>query len=150
MKPKVPKSLKNGHENLVSELNIIIANDGKVGEKAKALETVMSSHFQKEEEYALPPLGLLLSLSEGNWELDSDEAIEMSEMLKSELSELKKEHDNISKALHNLKIAADEENHTLANRFIKDLMLHVEIEDQVLYPATILIGNYLRKMKHGT
>jgi len=35
------------------------------------------------------------------------------------------------------------------NRFVKDLTQHVDIEDQVLYPATILVGNYLKQMKKG-
>jgi hypothetical protein len=34
----------------------------KVGEATKAVTDVLHSHFEKEEEYALPPLGLLSSL----------------------------------------------------------------------------------------
>lgn len=148
MKLKTPKSLKNGHENLCSELKDIITIGGNIGEQAKLLDTRMYAHFQKEEEYALPPLGLLLSLSEGRWEIDSDAAIRMSDMLHSKLSELQKEHGQIAKALHNLKIAAGEENNPQVKQFAKDLTIHVEIEDQVLYPATILIGNYLKHLKN--
>ena len=148
MKPKTPKSIKNGHENLCRELKNISTFGGKIGEKAKLLEKVMYPHFEKEEKYALPPLGLLLALSEGHWQFDSNEAIKMSETLQSKLDELTIEHENISKALQDLKVAADEENNLYAKQFVKDLTLHVEIEDQVLYPATILIGNYLKNIKH--
>ena len=147
MKPKTPKSIKNGHENLCSELKAITAIGGTIGEKAKLLENVMYPHFKKEEKYALPPLGLLLVLSQGHWEIDTDAAIEMSEMLQSKLSELKEEHDIISDALQSLKIIADAENNLKVKQFVKDLILHVEIEDQVLYPTTILIGNYLKNLK---
>jgi len=149
MKPKIPKSIINGHENLCSELKAIVEFGGKIGEKAKSLEKMMQAHFKKEEEYALPPLGLLLTLAEGGWEFDSDAAIKMSDMLQSKLAVLKKEHDNIAVALQKLKVVADEENNALAKCFVKDLTLHVDVEDQVLYPATILIGDYLKNIKNN-
>lgn len=147
MRPKTPKSIKSGHENLCYELKIITKSGGIIAEKAKLLEKDMYPHFQKEEKYALPPLGLLLALSDGNWEIYSSEAIKMSEMLQLKLSELKGEHDQIMKTMQDLKVIADEQNNIDAKEFIKDLTLHVEIEDQVLYPATILIGNYLKKLR---
>lgn len=147
MKPKTPKAIRNGHENLCSELKNITLDSGKIGEQARIIEETMYPHFRKEEKYALPPLGLLLSLSEGNWEFDADEAIRMSEMLQSELSDLKQDHENISKAIKKLKVIADKENNLFAKRFVKDMTLHVEIEDQVLYPATILIGDYLKNKR---
>lgn len=146
MKPEIPTSIKNGHKNLSSELNVIINIGGEIGEKAKTLNYIMSLHFQKEEEYALPPLGFLLALSEENWEIDSTAAIEMADRLKSKLSELKKDHENILVALHNLKIVGDQENNPYVKQFVKDLKLHAAIEDQVLYPTTILIGNYLKSL----
>lgn len=147
MKPKTPKAIKNGHENLCTELQDIIVLGGKIGEKAEILKLDMYPHFEKEEKYALPPLGLLLAMSEGNWEIDTDAAIEMSDMLQLKLSELQQEHNNILKALQDFRTVANEENILIAKQFVKDLMLHIEVEDQVLYPATILIGNYLRHLK---
>lgn len=147
MKPKTPKAIKNGHENLCSELQTIVNFGGKIGEKAKFLEKDMYPHFEKEEKYALPPLGLLLALSEGNWDIDSNVAIEMADMLQLKLSELKNEHENILMALQGFRTVAHEENIPIAKQFVKDLMLHIEVEDQVLYPATILIGNYLRHLR---
>lgn len=149
MRPKTPKPIKSGHENLCAELRTIIALGGKIGERAKSLEDVMYSHFEKEEKFALPPLGLLRSLSIGEWEIDSSEAIGMSEMLQSKLQELTTEHENIADALQKLKIVADEENNHTAKQFVKDLLLHVETEDQVFYPATILVGNYLKSLKQN-
>lgn len=147
MPVQTPKSLKHGHENLSSELNHLIMLKDNIGIKAKALAEVMYPHFQKEEKYALPPLGLLLALSEGNWEIDTDAAIKMSELLQSKLVELKNEHEDIEKALKELVLEADKENNGTAKHFAKELMVHIEIEDQVLYPATILIGNYLKHLK---
>ena len=147
MRPKTPKAIKNGHENLYAELESIVELEGRIGENAKFLLEIMSAHFKKEEEYALPPLGFLLTLSEGGWEFDPDDAIRMSEKLRTELSELTKEHIDILSAAQELKIIAEEENNLTAKQFVKDLKLHADIEDQVLYPATILIGEYLKNLK---
>jgi len=148
MKLKTPDSIVNGHENLRSELEDIINVKGDIGEAAKLLYEVMTKHFQKEEKYAFPPLSLLLIMSQGHWEFNADEAIKMTETLESRLSELAIEHEGILKALKVLKNVADNENNSQAKQFVKDLIIHVEIEDQVLYPSTILIGNFLKHLKH--
>lgn len=146
MKPKIPKAIQHGHEYLCSELKKIIAERGELGKKAKILEDCMGKHFMKEEKYALPPLGLLLTLAEGGWEVDPAEAIKMSDTLQEKLEEMTKEHEMILELLLDVEIVAEKENNNLAKHFIKNLRLHAELEDQVLYPATILIGNYLKKI----
>ena len=65
MKFTIPKSLKIEHEELHEELAKASKESGKIGDAAKALEKVLHPHFTKEEEYALPPLGLLHLISEG-------------------------------------------------------------------------------------
>lgn len=144
MTPKVPTAIEHGHEQLFEELKEVIAIGGEIGEKANSLNENMAPHFKKEEEYALPPLGLLLALSEGRWELDKNEAIRMADKLEEKLAEMTAEHREIEKYLHELKKAAEESNNEQALLFVKNLTLHVELEDQVLYPATILVGNYLK------
>lgn len=147
MIPEIPRAIKRGHENLCTDIKAVIAFGGDVGKQAKLLENTMLPHFQKEEDYALRPLGLLLALSEGSWEFDSEAAITMAETLQSRLSELNDDHKKVLKNLQGLKSAAEKEDNLFAKQFVKDLMLHIEVEDQVLYPSTILIGNYLKKMK---
>jgi len=146
MKLKVPSAIIHGHQNLLAELKEVIAIGGKTGEKAKFLGETMAPHFEKEEEYALPPLGLLLNLSKGNWEVSTQEAIKMADNLELRLIEMMKDHANISKVMRELKLLAEEENHFVAKQFIKNLVQHMELEDEVLYPTTILIGNYLKKV----
>lgn len=149
MKPKIPKAIQHGHESLCSELEDVIDQGGRVGEKAKTLKDTMNFHFRKEEEYALPPLGLLVALSEGSWEIDSKEAIKMADSLQTDWCEMAKEHSDIAKVMHELKQIADEDNNFVAKQFVKSLTLHMELEDQVLYPTTILIGNYLKNISKG-
>lgn len=142
-----PKPLKQGHANLRQDINSIIAQGGKLGIKAKELLEVLSKHFKKEEKFALPPLSLLLMISEGHWEINKQTAIEMAEELRENLLEMKKDHQNINNILKDFKIIAQEENNFKAIRFCRDLEIHVEIEDQVLYPASMLVGHYLKHMK---
>lgn len=150
MRPKTPKALLCGHENLFNDIESIVSLGGDIGEKAKLLADISRPHFKKEEDYALPPLSLLISLSEGNWEIKTDVAIKMANKLETQLSEMKKDHGVIRKILKNLKVLAEEENNPKVEQFINDLQLHIEVEEQVFYPATIFIGGYLQnpKFKH--
>ena len=150
MNPKTPKSITHGHINLCEELETIIKNGGQIAEQTKILEKIMMEHFVKEEKFALPPLGLLVALSEGNWKIDEQTTINMAEVLSANLDELKEDHKNISKLVEKIKILADKENDVDAKRFVNNITVHVELEDQVLYPTVILIGNYLKHFgKHS-
>lgn len=62
MELKIPESLEAEHEELHEQLYKGIVEAGKVGEAPKAIADVLHPHFEKEEEYALPPPGLLSSL----------------------------------------------------------------------------------------
>lgn len=144
MKTKTPKALLDGHKNLFNDIESIISLGGGIGENAKLLADISRPHFKKEEEYALPPLGLLSALSEGNWEVESTVAIEMADRLEAKLSEMKKDHGVIREILEKLKVLAENENNQKVKQFVIDLKLHIEVEEQVLYPTTILIGTYLK------
>lgn len=144
MSTETPKALQAGHESLCEDLDYIISSGGTIGHKAQLLANLLRPHFKKEEEYALPPLSLLLTLAEGRWEFDKKEAIKMADKLQFELSQMQKEHAAITTVLQDLKESAEKEDNIKAKRFVKDLNLHVKVEDEVLYPATLLVGNYLK------
>lgn len=59
MQFKTPDSLNAEHEELHKMLRQATKLSGKIGDTAKALAKLMHQHFIKEDEYALPPLGLL-------------------------------------------------------------------------------------------
>lgn len=147
IKIKTPQAITHGHTNLCYELKGIIDRHKAFRSQAKNLYKVMSEHFEKEEKYALPPLGLLLVLSEGNWQLNEEVSIEMSESVKKRFNELKKEHGLITKLMQELKIIAESEDIFELKMFLNNLYFHMELEDQVLYPTTVLISNYLKKLK---
>jgi len=65
MEFNIPQSLKLEHEELHAELTRATQVSGKIGDSAKAVAKILHPHFRKEEEYEMPPLGLLSLLADG-------------------------------------------------------------------------------------
>lgn len=148
MEFKIPQPLKLEHDELHEELVKATKESGKVGEAAKAVAKVLHEHFVKEEEYALPPLGLLPLLAAGKITPEMKSALAMTDKLKAELPLMLAEHKALVAALDRLAKAANEAGKMEAARFAEKLELHAQTEEEVLYPAAILIGEYL-KLKLG-
>jgi hypothetical protein len=145
---KTPASLKLEHQELHADLVAATKAGGKIGVAAEAVARALHPHFMKEEEYALPPLGLLALLADGKLPTDHDAVIAMTERLRKDLSHMLHEHMAIVIELHKLMEAAKNENKPEYVHFAEKLKLHAQTEEEVLYPATILIGEYL-KLKKG-
>lgn len=148
MKLEVPQSLKTEHENLLADFKNVIASGGKTAKKAEIFSKTVYPHFLKEEETILPLLGLLLTLAEGKWDIESEDLLLSADKIKKDFKELKKEHEKIIKILQDLKVIAKKENNFYAEKFVNDLTLHAQMEEQVLYPAVLLIERYLGHVKN--
>jgi hypothetical protein len=98
----------------------------------------------KEEEYALPPLGLLPILAKGEILPEMKAAVAMTDRLNADLGHMLLEHKQIVIALKVLTEAANVEGKEEVAHFAEKLMLHAQTEEEVLYPASILIGEYLK------
>jgi hypothetical protein len=144
MEFKIPQSLTSEHEELHSELTKATKMSGYVGDAAKVVAKALHPHFVKEEECALPPLGLLALLAEGEISPDMEEAFSMTDRLKAELPEMLEEHKNIVSALKGLSFAATKANKKDIVEFAEKLTRHAQMEEELLYPTTILIGEYLK------
>lgn len=144
MEFKIPQPLKEEHEELHAELVRAAQGNGRVGEAARAVAKILEPHFTKEEEYALPPLGLLFSLSSGKISAAMADALKMTEKLKADFSQMLKEHEAIVDALKELKEAAAQEGKPEYVRLAEKLVQHAKIEEEILYPAALLVGEYLK------
>jgi hypothetical protein len=144
MKFEIPGSLKVEHQELHEKLAQYTKLPGKTGAEAKEVARLLHPHFIKEEAYALPPLGLLSDLAKGKSISDERGAISMSEKLKNDFKEMLSEHAQIVKALQKLYQAANDEHHPEVMRFTENLKQHAKTEEEVLYPAAILVGEYLK------
>jgi hypothetical protein len=141
---EIPVSLKVEHEKLHADLSAATKLPGKTGPAAKAVAAVLHEHFLKEEELALPPLGLLAAVAEGRVTAEMRSVITLTDRLKAEMPRMLSEHKAIVQALDELGRAATAERHPEVNRFVEELTAHAQTEEQVLYPAAILVGEYLK------
>ena len=144
MEFKIPEPLKEEHEELHEELARTIRVGGKIGMAAKRVAEIMHPHFIKEEEYAMPPLGLLAPLSKGDIKPEMGDVLRITERLKAGLHLMLAEHAAIVDALIKLADVATMENKMEVAFFAKKLILHIQTEEEVLYPAAILTGEYLK------
>jgi hypothetical protein len=140
----IPRPLKLEHEELHEQLRKATRESGSVGEAAKAVARLMHPHFVKEEEYALPPLGLLPLLASGKVTPDMAAVLPMTDKLKAELGSMLAEHRSIVAALRGLADAAKRANKPEYAEFADKLILHAQTEEEVSYPTAILIGEYLK------
>jgi len=141
---KTPISLKKEHEELHDMLRKATQLSGKTGDAAKTVAELMHPHFVKEEEYALPPLGLLPLLSSGKLTEEMKQVLPMTDKLKAELPEMLAEHKQIVAALEVLVQHATAEHHPEVAEFAQKLMLHAQTEEEVSYPTAILIGEFIK------
>lgn len=144
MKMIVPKPLKLEHKELHGELVEAIKTSGPIGKAAEAVAKVLHPHFVKEEEYALPPIGLLKDLAKGKISKDMEDVFVMTGKLKKDLLNMLKEHKAIIAKLKKLVSAAKKEKRHDVVHFAEKLMLHAQTEEEVLYPAAILVGEFIR------
>lgn len=141
---EIPKSVQSDHEAIHSALVDATRAPGKVGVAARALATVLHPHFVREEEIALPPLGLLASLAAGETPAESTEVVAMADALKRELPMMFQEHGRIRAAVEELRRAARADSAPQYERLAEQLALHAQMEEEVLYPAAILVGDVIR------
>jgi hypothetical protein len=145
---KVPGSLKAEHDELHVELVRATKAGGQTGEAAQAVAKVLHPHFVKEEELAMPPLGLLPVLADGPVRPELAQVVELTDKLKKELPTMLKEHQAIVGALETLVVAATRENKPQARQLAEKLKQHAQTEEEVLYPAALLVGEYVKLKLH--
>ena len=140
----IPSSISEEHKELHRQLETAIESGGSTGAAAKIVAERLHSHFKKEEEYALPQLGLLTQLAQGKVSQDMRDAITLADRLKADLPQMLEEHKAIVAALDELEKAAKSENKPGAVEFTEKLRMHAQNEEEVMYPAAILVGEYLK------
>lgn len=148
MSEKRVSALEVEHSELHVQLERVIHSGGDVGAAATRVAEALHAHFGGEERYAMPPLALLPALAAGEVTADMAGIVPLTETLKAELPQMLAEHRAIVAALDDLSAAARRENSAEALAFADKLRLHAQQEEEILYPAAILVGEYL-KLKLG-
>jgi len=145
MEFEIPQALRLEHDGLHARLSAATREAGEVGERAREVARLLHPHFVREEEFALPPLGLLGALSKGEVTPEMARVLTLTRRLKAELPHMLQEHAQIVGALEEMRSAARTSGLAHYERFAHDLIQHAQTEEQVLYPAALLVGELVER-----
>ena len=141
---KAPPSLRREHEELHADLARAGQLPGLLGQTAREVARIMHPHFLREDEYAIPPLSLLPRLARGDVTPEMAEVLPLIARLKEEMPLMIEEHRAILGAVRAFALAAESEGDEKCIRLAAELMVHAQLEEEVLYPAAVLIGEYIK------
>ncbi len=143
-KTEVPSSIKQKHEYLLEQAHkMTLFNDDSTPIALK-LEEMMQHHFKEEENFILPPLGLLPMLANDQMPAQSKEIILLCEKMKSQMDHMSAEHQLIKAYIDELKQASSKENLPEIIEFETEVFKHAISEEEVFFPTAVLIGEYLK------
>ena len=142
---RTPESIALEHGELHEALARAAAEGGEMAAAANALEAVLAPHFKREEQIATPPLGLLPALARGDATAEMRSVLPMTDALERELAQMLREHGAIRDAVTQFRATAERNGKEEYVRFADNLAAHAREEEEILYPAAILIGRYVKR-----
>jgi hypothetical protein len=144
MRIQMPRSLRLEHDDLAQFLAAASGERGRVGDEVRRVARLLEPHARKEEAFAMPPLGLLARLARGEVHPGMAEVLSHTDWLKNNLGRLAAEHRMLVAAAELLVEAARAAKRMDLVDFGERLINHARLEEEVLYPAAVLVGEYLR------
>lgn len=138
-----PGSSTSDHADLREEFRKAEKAGGRTGEAAVAVMKVLFPHMFMEERYAVPPLKLLPLLALGELTPEMKAILPRVDRLKEEMPRMLEDHRRIVLALRDLLRAATEEGRSEYVQLASKVIAHAQQEEDVLYPAAILVGEYI-------
>jgi hypothetical protein len=140
----IPESIRVEHEKIHAELERATTLPGRVGAAARELAAVLHPHFVREEQIALPPLGLLAPLARGESDVAMQAVLPMTDSLRAELPRMLEEHKAIRAATLRLGEAARADKNDAVIQLAEQLKAHAQSEEELFYPAAVLVGDLVR------
>lgn len=140
----IPQGLVTEHQEIHERLSALLDAPAPVGPAARKLADLLHHHFPLENAIALPPLGWLVPLASGDPLPDAAMMLEKTDSLRRMLPSMLEEHTAIRQAAAALGEAGESARSEDAVRFGADLTAHARHEEEILYPAAILVGEVLR------
>jgi len=144
MELKVPQSIQTEHEELHAELAHALKAGGKTAEAARAVMKIVQPHMAREEEFVAPALALLGPVAAGRFSAEMAALVPRITSLRAELPRMLAEHGQMVDSLRRLMQAATEEKQPGFARLAQRLISHAQEEEEILYPAAILVGEALK------
>lgn len=142
---QTPQSLAAEHRELHKILARASKEGGELGHAAEELEKALAPHFKREEEIATPPLGLLPKLARGQATAEMREVLPMTDALERELPQMLREHEVIRAAATRFRAEGAKAGRDEYVRFSDELAAHARQEEEILYPAAVLVGRHVKR-----
>ena len=140
----IPQSFKVAHEETVAELTAIGKRRSHTGAIARQAIAAVKKHFQREEEYILPPLTLAPAIALGKVTPDMKWAIAMADRIKADRETIFVEHTVITQWMNELAAAAERAHEADVIAFARGAVADSLNDTEVNEPMAIVIGEYLR------
>jgi len=140
----IPQSFKVAHAETLAELTAIGKRRTHTGLIARQAISAVQRHFQREEEYILPPLTLAPAIALGKITPDMKWAIAMADRIKADRETIFVEHTVITEWMNELAAAAERAHEADVTAFARGAVADSLNDTEVNEPMAIVIGDYLR------
>jgi iron-sulfur cluster repair protein YtfE (RIC family) len=144
MKTTVPRTLAEEHVGIRRQLAHLVEEGGRTGEAARALARILLPHMDREDRLVFPALAILEGLARRTEEPDPAAVLRHHDDLKTALPGLLRDHGFIVGALEKLEATARAEHKEAVVDLSRRLIGHARLEEEILYPAAVLAGEYVR------
>lgn len=143
-KIETPLVILKDHHYFLEKLEQATFYGDSTGFYARELYEVMEFHFKEEEDYVLPPLGILPLLAGGEFPENAGDIILLAEKSARNSAVMLAEHQMITHFLGQMMLAAAREGHEELIGFDEALHKHAALEEEILFPMVVVIGDYLK------
>lgn len=142
---RIPEAMRLGHDEIRAELVRATSVPGPIGEAAGRMAELCLPHFEREEETVYPVFGMLREFASGEVRPQWASVLPLVAEFKHWHDTLDAQHQSIAPAIHDLLLAAYKEDNREMVEFTYNLRTHETMEDQVIFPTVLLIGNYVEQ-----
>ncbi len=141
---ELPEALRLSHSRLSAALAKAMRAGGQTMVAAEVLAQLLESHLHKEDKAIFRILGLLELIAADEKEaVSAADVSEWDELEPSETS-LHEEHMALMRATEKLLVNARAEDADEVVDFAERLLLRIQLDEEILYPAALLTRNYLK------
>jgi hypothetical protein len=144
-KLNVPDALRRGHDEARTELVRAAMQGGRIAKAAKRVAQLCLPHFEHEEKSVFPVLALLPYLAPENLRPEMMDVMPLISDFRAKHDALNDHHQSILAEIEELLQAAHKEKNREFAELAYNLRIHERVEDEVIYPAVVLIGGYLQE-----
>jgi hypothetical protein len=140
----IPISLLEEHAELYTAFETASRLPGETGAAARRLAALRGPHVEREQRIAYPLLRLLPLIDQGKAEPWMSDLLPLADELRAALPTFKREHTAIRAALERLRTEAWAEGHPEYAFLAQRLKHHLQIEEEILYPAALVTAECVR------